>query len=307
MKMEQLQGDQHLHPEVRKIVDYDDADRIKHIYCDKWIGYSRAKQGLDALQELFEFPVRNRMPNLLIVGATNNGKSMILEKFKRVMQAEITENDVETDAENIPIVSMQMPSDPTINRFYLMLLHAMNATANPRAKKSDIEYVALKVLKRTGVRILIIDEIHNLLAGKEGRQREFLNLLRFLGNELQIPIVAAGTRDAYLAIRSDPQLENRFHPFILPDWNCDSELASFLSGYLSLVPLKRPTEISRGLMEYVLAKSEGTIGEITSLLTKASVVAIETGEEKISRNVLSLTPYHSPSERRKLFERELIN
>lgn len=41
-------------------------------------------------------------------------------------------------------------------------------------------------------------------------------LLRFLGNELKIPIVGDGTRDAYLAIRSDDQLENRFAPFVLP-------------------------------------------------------------------------------------------
>lgn len=60
--------------------------------------------------------------------------------------------------------------------------------------------------------------------------REFLNLLRFLGNELQIPIVALGTKDAYLAIRSDDQLENRFEPFILPRWEYNEEYLSLLSS-----------------------------------------------------------------------------
>ncbi|WP_435826556.1 TniB family NTP-binding protein [Nonomuraea dietziae] len=45
---------------------------------------------------------------------------------------------------------------------------------------------------------------------------EPLNLPRFLGNELRIPLVGAGTRDADLAIRSGGQLENRFAPFVLP-------------------------------------------------------------------------------------------
>ena len=40
-------------------------------------------QALDRLHELFEHPRRLRMPNLLIVGPTNNGKSMIAEKFRR--------------------------------------------------------------------------------------------------------------------------------------------------------------------------------------------------------------------------------
>ena len=58
-------------------------------------------------------------------------------------------------------------------------------------------------------KFFIIDEIHNILAGSTHKQREFLNILRFLGNELQLPIVGVGIKDAYLAIRSDDQLENR--------------------------------------------------------------------------------------------------
>ena len=55
----------------------------------------------------------------------------------------------------------------------------------------------------------MIDELHNVLGGRGDSPHEFLNLLRFLGNEVRIPLTGAGTRDAYLAIRSDPQLENR--------------------------------------------------------------------------------------------------
>lgn len=58
--------------------------------------------------------------------------------------------------------------------------------------------------------MLVIDELHNILAGTSVRRREFLNLLRFLGNKLRILLVGVGTRDAYFAIRSDDQLENRF-------------------------------------------------------------------------------------------------
>ena len=69
--------------------------------------------------------------------------------------------------------------------------------------------------------MIVIDEIHNILAGPKKMQLEFLNVLRFLGNSLQIPLVCVGTKDAYLAIRNDAQLENRFEPFILPVWKND--------------------------------------------------------------------------------------
>ncbi len=65
--------------------------------------------------------------------------------------------------------------------------------------------------------MLIIDEIHNSLGGQNNKQREFLNLLRLIGNELKIPLICVGTKDAYLAIRSDTQLENRFELFVLQD------------------------------------------------------------------------------------------
>jgi hypothetical protein len=55
--------------------------------------------------------------------------------------------------------------------------------------------------------MLVIDELHNVLAGRSDKRREFLNLIRFLGNQLRIPLVGVGTREAYLAIRSDDQLE----------------------------------------------------------------------------------------------------
>src|SRR3546814_1244089 len=74
--------------------------------------------------------------------------------------------------------------------------------------------------------MLVIDELHNVLAGNSVNRREFLNLLRFLGNELRIPLVGVGTRDAYLAIRSDDQLENRFEPMMLPVWEANDDCRS---------------------------------------------------------------------------------
>ena len=55
------------------------------------------------------------------------------------------------------------------------------------------------------MRALVIDELHNLLAGRSDTRREFLNVLRYLGNQLRIPLVGVGTQEAYLAIRSDEQ------------------------------------------------------------------------------------------------------
>src|SRR5260370_15689569 len=132
--------------------------------------------------------------------------SMIIEKFRRAHRP------VSHQArEEIPVLVVQMPSDPSVGRFYTALLAATGAplrAGHPRV--ADLEQLALRVHRATGVRVLVIDELHNLLSGRGDRRREFLNLRRFLGNELRIPLVGAGTREAYLAILADDALENRF-------------------------------------------------------------------------------------------------
>jgi type II secretory pathway predicted ATPase ExeA len=242
------------------------------------------------------------MPNLLLIGPTNNGKSMIIEKFRRTHPTISHE-----DCEEIPVLAVQMPSDPSVGRFYTALLAALGAPMRPvRYRLADLEQLVLQLLRAAGVRMLVIDELHNVLGGRGDRRREFLNLLRFLGNELRIPLVGVGTRDAYLAIRSDDQLENRFAPVTLPRWNSDADTCSLLASFAASFPLRQPSPITTAEMAgYLLTRSEGTIGELTSLLTDAAVAAIESGEEAINQRTLLLAAYAGPTERRRLFEREL--
>ena len=54
-------------------------ERIKKMRSERWIGYTKANQALKALEDLFTWPTKQRMQNMLIIGPTNNGKSMIIE------------------------------------------------------------------------------------------------------------------------------------------------------------------------------------------------------------------------------------
>lgn len=291
----------HLIPSIQKIAMLPSIERIQRIRADRWIGYPKAIAALEKLEALLNWPSRQRMPNLLIVGPTNNGKSMIIEKFRRTHPA-VTE----VDSEKIPVISVQMPSEPSIKRFYSALLAAIGAPIHPRSQIAELEQKALSLLRTVKVQILVIDELHNIIAGKGSSQREFLNLLRFLGNELRIPLVGIGTKEAYLAIRSDDQLENRFQPMVLPVWQEGKELESLLASFVAILPLRRPSFIATpDMARYLLARTEGTIGELAQLLTSAAIVAIESGEESISARTLSLADYEGPTQRRRAFEREL--
>jgi hypothetical protein len=73
----------HLLPAAQGLARLPADERIHRLRADRWIGYPRAVEALNRLEALYAWPNKQRMPNLLLVGPTNNGKSMIVEKFRR--------------------------------------------------------------------------------------------------------------------------------------------------------------------------------------------------------------------------------
>ncbi len=73
----------HLLPAAQGLARLPSDERIHRLRADRWIGYPRAVEALNRLEALYTWPNKQRMPNLLLVGPTNNGKSMIVEKFRR--------------------------------------------------------------------------------------------------------------------------------------------------------------------------------------------------------------------------------
>jgi Cdc6-like AAA superfamily ATPase len=205
----------HLHSSVGVLADQPDAVRIKRMRTDRWIGYGQAERALAKLEDLLTFPKRMRMPNLLLVGPTNNGKTMITEKFRRSHPGRDAAN-TQTGTTEVPVVRVQMPPAPDERRFFSAVLAALGAPDRVSEHLVVKQDLAMRLLRATAVHILIIDEAHNLLSGAALQQRRFLNLLRWLGNELQIQLVAVGTAEALRAIQSDDQMANRFSPFTLP-------------------------------------------------------------------------------------------
>ena len=140
----------HLLPHVREILDLPQSERISGIHSDWWIVYGAANRALDTLHALLIHPKRVRMPNLLIIGATNNGKTMIVEKFKRMhpqMVSSCGQHDI------VPVVIMQMPSDPSPGRFYTALLRAINMPYLNYRVPAAIEQTVLRLLGSLNTKI----------------------------------------------------------------------------------------------------------------------------------------------------------
>lgn len=290
----------HLHPSARAWAEEDAAARIRRIRTDRWIAYARAEAALSAIEDLLSFPKRTRMPNLLLIGPTNNGKTMIVEKFRRShLPAEAAA--VKDGVANIPVVRIQMPAGPDERRFFGAILDALGLPGLPSDGVAARQDAALRLMRMTGVRLLIIDELHNVLSGTPAQQRRLLNLLRWLGNELQIPLAGVGTAEALRAIRSDDQLSNRFEPIALPVWREDDAYRRLLNTLEAVLPLRRPSHLAESaLAGKIFAASEGVLGEVVAIVTRAAVMAVTSGAETISPRLIDKTQFIPPSERRRV-------
>jgi hypothetical protein len=290
----------HLHSSMRAIAEENNEARIHRIRADLWITYAKAERALTTMEDLLTFPKRTRMPNLLLVGPTNNGKTMIVEKFRRA-HPPVAASTTEDGAASIPVLRVQMSIGPDEPRFFGAILKQLGFPVMLSDRVAKRQEAAVRLMEETNVRLLVIDDVHNLLSGSRVAQRRLLNLLRWLGNELQIPLVAVGTAEALRAVHSDDQLANRFEPIGLPPWSDGEEYKLLLRTLEALLPLRCPSHLVKpALAGKILSAAEGILGEVVAIVTRAAVHAVKSGTEAITAKVIDEIGFVSPSQRRRV-------
>ena len=268
-----------------------DEERLAYIDQTTFIPYTRATELLAEMEDLLGHPKTNRMPNILIVGRSDNGKTEILREFLKRHPAE---ERAGLDTVFAPVVYIQSPPGPSEHIFLNKLLNMLGVTAKINEASDRKLLQVMEILRAVQVKVLLIDELNALLAGSVTKQRFFLNMLKYLGNELQISIVAAGTLDAVHAVKSDLQIESRFPVRAISRWQEGTEFRRLLASFESVLPLKEISELhQKKLASRLYGISEGVIGELAKTLRSAARHAITTGIEQITEEVIDGCPYVS--------------
>jgi len=258
----------------------DHRTRIRSLQRDRWIDYPRATEAIQRLERLLNAPQRERMPCLAMHGDSNIGKTLIVSKLRREHPS--TFNDLK-GVECRQIIAMQMPATPDQHRFYAALLFELGAPHSMTASLSSLERLARDLLRRIAPRMLIVDEVHHLLAGGHREQRASLNLLKYLANDLKFSVVVVGTSDALLALETDAQMRSRFTPFEIPRWRECDEFRRLLSAFERVLPLRKASNLAqKAVVEFLLAASGGLTGEVSRLLNEAAELAIVDATERIT-------------------------
>lgn len=278
----------HIAPELREVMGGSKAERIAVAQADQWVDYPAATAALKRMEDALKHTRASRMENCLLVGDSNNGKSSILRTFveRNPSRGWMTDEAGTPQARAIPVLLMEMPKNKHDVLFWKAMLKGL-ACAAPR-RNEDLEPFVCSLLEQFEVRVLVIDELHDLLnQGTPRDHRTRLKLLKSLSNRLRMPIIAAGTHKAEITLSTSEEVDNRFEPFILPRWNLDRTFRGFVAAYERMLPLKQPSGLAeKETLIPLYNVGDGTIGRMVRVLKRAAVAAIESGAEKIDADLI---------------------
>lgn len=269
----------HLDPAYQRFADLPDEERIAWIRADRWIGFDQAGLALARLENLLVCPPRDRMPCLLIYGDTGMGKTKIVRKFERSHPPKFCQV---TGVDHRPVVVAQVPSEPIERDLYRELLASMGAPAMAGGTLAREKDVCRSLLRTVGAKMIILDEVNGMLAGTFRQQRIFLNAIRFLANDLRIPLVCAGTDLARQALLTDAQLAERFEAFHLKPWKNDAAFAGLLKSLGRILPLREPSDLwGPEARARIHTLTSGMTARIFRLIETASERAVHSGKERL--------------------------
>ncbi|WP_336367385.1 TniB family NTP-binding protein [Marinobacter sp. C2H3] len=283
----------HIHPDFRHILALTQQERIDFLDEPRWVGYSSAIRIIDSLQGLLHKPKRPRMPNLLLVGDSNNGKTTIIHRFMDLCG----KGYVNEEAEPVkPIVLAEAPPSADEKGLYMSILERFFTPYRASDPTAKLRYQIIHLCRSCHVQMLVIDEFHSLLTGTPVKQREVMNAIKLLCNELAIPIVGVGTREAVRVLHSDPQHASRFDVLSLPLWQLNPDFQRLLASFEQILPLERPSRLHQPELASVLHTiSGGNLGDLHRLLVECAKEAIQSGAELITRDIVEAQSWLRPT------------
>jgi hypothetical protein len=277
----------HLLSQIRAIVSSPSEMRINFVLRDSFVPYALALESLSRMEELRTRPRTHRPEGLLIAGATGNGKTSILREFLNRNLGYST-----PDVEIKPVLYVISPATAGESRLLASILRSFGYEKWELGSVDVKMRRVLNALLKCKVQVLVIDEIHNMLTGRQ-RLWESLNVVKTLSNELELPIMLAGIETAKDVVREDPQVSSRFRLIELPTWKDGKEYRDFLCALESTLPLAKPSklyekekavpllELSKGLDTAPVPRA-GILGNLVKLVKESAVQAIKDSSELIS-------------------------
>lgn len=227
-----------------------------------------------------------------IIGTSGIGKSSAITRAIKL----ITENRIieikKPFMKIIPCVVVQCPFDSSVKGLLLEVLRKVdeelessyyeNAVKNRTTTDMLIGVVSQIALNHIG--LLIVDEIQNVVNSKNGKS--LVGSLTQLINNSGISICMVGTPESIVFFEQAMHLARRSLGLQYNAMNYDAYFQSFCKVVFNYQYLKKRTEITAAMMEWLYEHSAGVVSVVVSLIHDAQEIAILTGKEELNLETL---------------------
>lgn len=282
----------HLGPSAQEQLSLPPAERASLMLIERFITHDRLTPILDHIEFLLNQPRQSRASGLVVSGRPGSGKTMIARAIQRRNQPVLSEGG---RSPSLPVMGISMTGAREAKTLYNRMLGQLGIPDAGRYSGTDRERMVVKLCGAADLRLLIVDEIQDILTSTPRQQRMALDTIKFLMNQLALPILVLGTSQAPEAMQVDEHLNARFRYRELPVWKQDSHLVRFLDVLESVLPLRKPSHLSSPtLSSEILRLSEGVLDPMMKLVTYAAAHAVESGDEQITVSSLQRARVEPP-------------
>lgn len=282
----------HLDPSARGQLDLPDEERAGRMLIERFIMHERLVPVLDHVEFLIRMPSQTRANGLVVSGKPGSGKTML---SRAVLRRHPPTPAMAGRAAGQPVLAINMTNAREAKTLYSRILVRFGVPEPSRYSGSDRERMVIKLCRAANLRLLVVDEIQDILTTTARQQRIALDTIKFLMNELSLPILILGTSHAPAAMQVDEHLNARFKYRELPIWTRDAYLKNFLDALEKALPLRKPSYLSSPTLSTELTRlSRGVLQTIVQLVTHAAAHAVECGEDRITAALLERAMIEPP-------------
>lgn len=283
----------HLDPKTQAWLELPDLERANRMLIDRFITHERLQPIMDHIDFLRFSPPKSRASGLVVSGLPGSGKTMIARAIERRYPPIAAEG---SKAASLPVLTIEMTGAREARALYDRILTELGVPDPKRYVGSDRERMVLKLCRAANLRLLVVDEIQDILTSTARQQRIALDTIKFLMNQLSLPVLALGTAQAPDAMQVDEHLNARFTYRSLPVWKQDPYLVNFLDALERVLPLKQPSQLSSlPITTALLRLSDGVLDPMMRLITYAAAHAVESGTEQITPQLLERARVEMPT------------
>lgn len=240
-------------------------------------------------------------PGMVLDGEGTLGKSTIAielgKKYERLLRNKVERPiNAEQGSDFIPVVYVTLPGELTIKAFNLLIAQFLGI---PGAPHRDINWLSQRIIDTAiecRVSLVIIDDIH-FLKMKNRSAESINNHFKYLANCISATFIYAGIQVEDTGLLSEgsskdrekfSQTRHRFKKYTISPFEKGSEdFLKLLLGFeehLLLVLQKKKGILA--LADYIHDRTDGYIGAISNLLRQGANLAIRTGDECLSEEIL---------------------